>query len=94
MVARLSQPVLPETELTVLAAAAGSISTTPMITATPATNLPTSLLRHRRADLGTFQVEPHWARVLVDSCGKFDSLQVSRIVSRYVTHACRSQVKN
>jgi len=59
-----------EIDSTVLATAAGSTSTTaPVITANPARNLLTNLLRHRLADLGTCQVEPHWAQVLVYSCG-------------------------
>jgi hypothetical protein len=59
-----------EMESTVLATAAGSTSTAaPVITAAPATNLLVSLLRQRRADLGTCQVVPHWAQVIVESCG-------------------------
>jgi hypothetical protein len=50
--------------------AAGSASTSPpVITATPARNLLVNLLRHRLADLGTCQVVPHWAQVLVYSGG-------------------------
>jgi hypothetical protein len=59
-----------EIDSTVLATADGSASTAaPVITVTPARNLLTSLLRHRRADLGTLQVEPHWTQVLVCSRG-------------------------
>ncbi len=65
-VARLSLAVRSEIESTVLAIAAGSTSTSPpVMTATPARNLLATLLRHRRADLGTCQVVPHWAQVLV-----------------------------
>jgi hypothetical protein len=41
----------------------------PVITAALATSLLATLLRHSQADLGTCQVEPHRAQVLVDACG-------------------------
>jgi hypothetical protein len=64
LVTRLSQRFCSEIDSTVLAMAAGSVSTSaPAITADIARNLLTNLLRHRRADLGTCQVEPHWAQV-------------------------------
>ena len=57
-----------EIDSTVLATADESASTAaPVITVTPASNLPASLLRHHRADLGTRQVEPQWRQVLVFS---------------------------
>jgi hypothetical protein len=40
-----------------------------VITAALATSLLANLLRHSQADLGTRQVEPHRAQVLVDACG-------------------------
>jgi hypothetical protein len=41
----------------------------PAIVTNSARNLLTNLLRHCLADVGTCQVEPHWAQVLVYACG-------------------------
>ena len=53
-----------------------------MTTASPATDLLTSLLRHHLADLGTCQVVPHWAQVLACSRGGQGNLMHTIVTPR------------